>query len=179
VAIEAGAQGFDDPSLQDRSRSLQHHFAHHQQHHDWTRLSSAPARAAERLALHLAQAGKNILILERGPFLPQEKLNWDTSAVFLDNRYHTKETWQDKDGKDHYTPSRPTSWGARPRFTAQPCSACGPKTLASFSIRAASPLRGPSPTLIWSPSIPAPKSFFTSTAILAPHPRFPADMALL
>ncbi|GAC1435658.1 MAG: GMC family oxidoreductase [Terriglobales bacterium] len=52
------------------------------------------------LALHLARAGKNILILERGPFMPQEKLNWDTSAVFLDNRYHTKEVWQDKDGKD-------------------------------------------------------------------------------
>jgi len=52
------------------------------------------------LALHLAQAGKKILILERGPFMPQEKLNWDTNAVFLDNRYHTKETWQDKDGKD-------------------------------------------------------------------------------
>ena len=43
------------------------------------------------LALHLAQTGKRILILERGPFMPQEKLNWDTSAVFLDNRYHTKE----------------------------------------------------------------------------------------
>ncbi len=52
------------------------------------------------VALHLAQAGKNILILERGPFMPREKLNWDTNAVFLDNRYHTKETWQDKDGKD-------------------------------------------------------------------------------
>jgi choline dehydrogenase-like flavoprotein len=52
------------------------------------------------LALHLAQAGKKILILERGPFMPQEKLNWDTNAVFLDNRYHTKETWQDKDGKE-------------------------------------------------------------------------------
>jgi choline dehydrogenase-like flavoprotein len=51
------------------------------------------------LALQLAQAGKRILILERGPFMPQEKLNWDTSAVFLDNRYHTKEQWQDKDGK--------------------------------------------------------------------------------
>jgi choline dehydrogenase-like flavoprotein len=50
------------------------------------------------LALHLAQAGKRILILERGPFLPQEKLNWDTSAVFLENRYHTREVWQDKDG---------------------------------------------------------------------------------
>src|ERR1700691_1567933 len=52
------------------------------------------------LALHLAQAGKRILILERGPFMPQEKLNWDTSAVFLDNRYHTKEIWRDKNGKD-------------------------------------------------------------------------------
>ena len=52
------------------------------------------------LALHLAQAGKNILILERGPFMPQEKLNWDTQAVFLDNRYHTREIWQDKEGKD-------------------------------------------------------------------------------
>ena len=52
------------------------------------------------LALQLARAGKKILILERGPFLPQEKLNWDTAAVFLDNRYHTKEVWQDKDGKE-------------------------------------------------------------------------------
>ena len=50
------------------------------------------------LALHLAEAGKKILILERGPFMPQERLNWDTSAVFLDNRYHTRETWLDKDG---------------------------------------------------------------------------------
>jgi choline dehydrogenase-like flavoprotein len=52
------------------------------------------------LALHLAQAGKKILILERGPFMPQEKLNWDTSAVFLDNRYHTRETWHNKEGKE-------------------------------------------------------------------------------
>jgi choline dehydrogenase-like flavoprotein len=51
------------------------------------------------LALHLAQAGKRILILERGSFLPQEKLNWNTSAVFLDNRYHTREVWHDKDDK--------------------------------------------------------------------------------
>ncbi len=51
------------------------------------------------LALQLARAGKNILVLERGGFMPQEKLNWSTSAVFLQNRYHTQETWQDKDGK--------------------------------------------------------------------------------
>ena len=52
------------------------------------------------LALHLARAGRQILILERGPFLPQEKLNWSTSAVFLENRYHTKEVWHDKEGND-------------------------------------------------------------------------------
>ncbi len=52
------------------------------------------------LALHLAQAGKRILILERGPFLPQEKLNWSTSAVFGASRYHTRETWHDAEGKD-------------------------------------------------------------------------------
>lgn len=52
------------------------------------------------LALQLAQAGKRILIVERGPFLPQEKLNWDTSAVFLDNHYHTKDVWKDKDNRD-------------------------------------------------------------------------------
>ena len=51
------------------------------------------------LAWKLARAGKQILILERGGFLPQEKLNWSTDAVFLQNRYHTTETWQDKDGK--------------------------------------------------------------------------------
>ncbi len=52
------------------------------------------------LALRLARAGKRILILERGPFLPQEKLNWSTPAVFGANRYHTREVWHDGDGKD-------------------------------------------------------------------------------
>ena len=50
------------------------------------------------LAFRLANAGKHILILERGPFLPQEKANWNTTDVFLDNRYHTTEVWTDKDG---------------------------------------------------------------------------------
>jgi choline dehydrogenase-like flavoprotein len=52
------------------------------------------------LAYRLAKAGKRILILERGPFLPQEKSNWSTQAVFLDERYHTKEVWTDKEGND-------------------------------------------------------------------------------
>lgn len=51
------------------------------------------------LAHELALAGKKLLVLERGAFLPREKENWDTSAVFLQNRYHTRETWTDKHGK--------------------------------------------------------------------------------
>jgi choline dehydrogenase-like flavoprotein len=50
------------------------------------------------LAHRLASSGKSILILERGQFLPQEKENWDTTSVFLENRYHTRETWEDKQG---------------------------------------------------------------------------------
>ena len=52
------------------------------------------------LAYRLANAGKRVLILERGPFLPQEKPNWNTTDVFLNNRYHTKDVWTDKEGRD-------------------------------------------------------------------------------
>ena len=51
------------------------------------------------LAHALALAGKKLLVLERGTFLPREKENWDTTAVFLKNRYHTTETWTDHNGK--------------------------------------------------------------------------------
>ena len=51
------------------------------------------------MAHQLARAGKKLLVLERGTFLPREKENWDTTAVFLKNRYHTTETWTDHNGK--------------------------------------------------------------------------------
>jgi choline dehydrogenase-like flavoprotein len=52
------------------------------------------------LAYHLAPSGKNILLLERGDYVPREKENWDTRAVNLEGRYNTKELWRDKDGKE-------------------------------------------------------------------------------
>lgn len=55
------------------------------------------------LAYQLAKTGKKILLIERGDFLKREKENWEPHAVFLDNRYHTKEQWQDKTGKS-FTP---------------------------------------------------------------------------
>jgi choline dehydrogenase-like flavoprotein len=51
------------------------------------------------LANVLAQAGKQILLLERGNFLPREMANWDPEQVFVDGRYISKDTWYDADGR--------------------------------------------------------------------------------
>jgi choline dehydrogenase-like flavoprotein len=50
------------------------------------------------LAYHLAPSGKNILILERGDYVPREKANWDPKVVNLEGHYNTRESWLDKDG---------------------------------------------------------------------------------
>ncbi|MBI1225972.1 MAG: dehydrogenase [Bacteroidetes bacterium] len=51
------------------------------------------------LARKLAPSGKKILLLERGDFLPRERDNWSTQAVFLDQKYTADEHWLDKFGK--------------------------------------------------------------------------------
>src|ERR1700691_5853699 len=50
------------------------------------------------LAYRLAPSGKRILLLERGDYLPREKDNWESRAVFLEFKYRAKEAWNDKDG---------------------------------------------------------------------------------
>ena len=55
------------------------------------------------LAHALAPAGKKILLLERGDFLPRELDNWDPPAVFVDGKYISHDTWYD----DHGTPFQP------------------------------------------------------------------------
>ena len=52
------------------------------------------------LAHKLAPAGKKILILERGDYVPREKDNWSPKAVNLEGKYQTKEKWHDKDGNE-------------------------------------------------------------------------------
>lgn len=54
------------------------------------------------LARALKDSGARILILERGDFLPQEPENWSPEAVFLDNRYKTKETWRTASGESYH-----------------------------------------------------------------------------
>lgn len=51
------------------------------------------------IAHELAKTGARILILERGGFLPRERENWETKAVFQDKRYLADETWYDKNDR--------------------------------------------------------------------------------
>ena len=50
------------------------------------------------LAHSLAPSGRRVLILERGDWLPREVENWDADAVFVQNRYVSKDTWYDARG---------------------------------------------------------------------------------
>ena len=51
------------------------------------------------IAQRLAPAGKRILMLERGDFIPKEKENWDVNEVVVKGRYRPNETWFDKDNQ--------------------------------------------------------------------------------
>src|SRR5262245_51850001 len=51
------------------------------------------------LAYALRDSGARILLLERGDFLPQEPENWSPDAIFKQERYKTKEVWQDAAGR--------------------------------------------------------------------------------
>jgi choline dehydrogenase-like flavoprotein len=50
------------------------------------------------LAYRMAASGLRVLIVERGDYVPREKPNWDSRAVNVEARYHTKEVWRDRDG---------------------------------------------------------------------------------
>ncbi|HJZ47801.1 MAG TPA: GMC family oxidoreductase [Roseiflexaceae bacterium] len=51
------------------------------------------------LAYALRDSGARVLLLERGDFLPQEPENWSPTAVFDQQCYKPKETWQDAQGR--------------------------------------------------------------------------------
>lgn len=51
------------------------------------------------LAYALRNSGAEVLMMERGDYLPQEPENWDPHAIFEEKRYRTTETWLDSNGK--------------------------------------------------------------------------------
>ena len=66
-------------------------------HYDIIVIGSGPGGAS--LAQRLAPAGKRILLIERGDYLPRSPANWDSQTVFVDGAYQAKETWYAKNGK--------------------------------------------------------------------------------
>jgi choline dehydrogenase-like flavoprotein len=54
------------------------------------------------LAWRLARSGKRILLLERGPYVPREKRNWDVHDVVVGGAYHIRDAWLDRNGKEFH-----------------------------------------------------------------------------
>ena len=52
------------------------------------------------LGHRLATQGTKVLWLERGPFLPRERDNWQTQAVFVRGKYLAQELWYDRHGNE-------------------------------------------------------------------------------
>ena len=67
------------------------------------------------LAWKLAPSGKRVLLLERGDYLPRERDNWDTVAVFSRGKYLTDERWRDRDD-DEFTPEQNYYVGGNTKF---------------------------------------------------------------
>ena len=70
------------------------------------------------MARQLAPHGFNILVLERGGWLPREKKNWDPTAVAVNGCYETTEKWLNESDEEiksnaHYNVGGNTKfWGA-------------------------------------------------------------------
>jgi len=70
-------------------------------HYDVLVIGSGPGGAT--VAARVAETGKRVLMLERGDFLPRERDNWNSQAVFGDAKYTADETFYDL----HDRPFRP------------------------------------------------------------------------
>jgi choline dehydrogenase-like flavoprotein len=70
-------------------------------HYDVLVVGSGPGGATT--AARVAETGKRVLLLERGDYLPRERENWDSRAVFGEARYTADETFYDS----HDRPFRP------------------------------------------------------------------------
>src|SRR3954453_8448636 len=84
-----------------------------EQHYDVVIIGSGAGGGT--LAWKLAPSGLRVLLLERGGYLPRERDNWDTQAVFLRGKYGTTEQWIDKDGKS-FSPEQNYCVGGNTKF---------------------------------------------------------------
>jgi len=52
------------------------------------------------VAYKLAKAGKCVLLIEKGPFLPRDKSTIEVREVFVDGIFKNHEVWLDSEGND-------------------------------------------------------------------------------
>ncbi|MFK7844097.1 MAG: GMC oxidoreductase [Rhodothermales bacterium] len=69
---------------------------------DFVIMGSGPGGSA--LAYALKDSGAEVLVIERGGYLPIEPANWDAKAVFGHGRYKTSELWYDVNSEKPYRP---------------------------------------------------------------------------
>jgi choline dehydrogenase-like flavoprotein len=55
------------------------------------------------LASYLAPSGKNILVIDRGEWLPREKRNWDVSDVMVEGVYENADLWLNKEDEPYHS----------------------------------------------------------------------------
>jgi choline dehydrogenase-like flavoprotein len=86
------------------------------QHYDVVIMGSGAGGGT--LGHRLATHGVKVLWLERGPFLPRERHNWQTDAVFVRGKYLAQELWYDRHGNEfqpevnHYVGGNTKFYGA-------------------------------------------------------------------
>src|SRR6059036_2847688 len=108
----------------------------------------------------LAPSGKRILVLERGPFLPREKDNWNYHGSF---KYYSSEVMFNKDGGE-IRPGFSYHVGATRRFMARRCSGCAKRIFNRSAIATAFRPSGRTSIAIGKIITRRPRSFIKSTA---------------
>jgi choline dehydrogenase-like flavoprotein len=68
------------------------------------------------LAFALKDSGLDVLLVERGDYVPQEPENWDADAVFAKGRYKNAEDWYDVRGQQSFSPGTYYYVGGNTKF---------------------------------------------------------------
>ncbi len=121
------------------------------------------------LGHRLATSGAKVLWLERGDFLPKERDNWETQAVFVRGKYLAPEVWYDGHGRD-FQPEVNYYVGGNTKFYGAALFRLRPEDFGSCVTTAAYRRPGPSPTTTSNPSTPRPNTSTWCTVTTARTP---------